>query len=252
MASAVTTLVIVLLGSPSGAEPKKLQISSAAEGPFRDNLVTPLWQGEGPLVPRDEVDASFFVKNNSGQSARATLAVVNRGRTNAFEQALTFEIDIDGTRATSTVPTTGSPGCTLITTGPTIAPGGVQGIDVSLAVADLAEQVGTARAASLDFVVTLSQVGPRGRTEICGEQAAAQPEVKGEQQTAGGGRDPDCERDVVVTLSGSPTCVPTVVDAGATYADGDPRSPRTALPLAVLLLATGVGMAVLAARRRTA
>jgi hypothetical protein len=143
------------------------------------------------------------------------------------------------------VPAPGSAGCSLVTTGPNIAPGGVQGIDIALAVADLQEQVGMEQAASLDFVVTLSQVGPRGQVKVCGEQAVAEPEVKGAQ-----GSDPDCDRDVVVTVAGNPSCVPTAVDAGASYGAGDPRSAGAIGVLAALALTIGAGMVVLAGTRR--
>ncbi len=257
---AVVALLVGLLSSPSQAEPKKLLVSNAAHGPFRDNLATPLFDDDGPFVPLDEASSTFYVKNNSKQAARATLAIVNRGGTNEFEDALTFDVDIDGTTTTSTVPAPGSPGCSLVLTGPSIAPGGVQGIDLSLAVADLQDQVGTDQAASLDFVVTLSQVGPQGQVKVCGEQATAQPEVKGAQgHGSGSGSGPgnggdgsgdggDCQRDVVVTVAGPPTCVPTAVDAGGTapYGGGESRSPLVVIGLALLL--AGVG-AVLRSRR---
>ena len=242
---AVATLV-VLLGSPSQAESKNLLVSSSPDGPFRDHLAKPLFKGEGPFVPRDRADSIFYVKNNSSDTARATLAVVNHGASSAFESALTFDVDIEGTKSSGALPGNGSDGCSLVTTGPSIAPGDVQAVDLSLAVADLASSEGMAQAASLDFVLTLSQVGENGQVDVCGEQ--------GEEGEAGEegepGSDDQCRRDVVVTVAGEPSCVPTVVDAGATYGMGEPRSPGTVAFLAAVLVSIGGGILLLAGRRR--
>ena len=255
-------LLVGLLSPPSQAEPKQLLVSDAANGPFRDNLATPLFDDDGPFVPQDEVSSTFYLKNNSQQAARSTLAIVNRGGTSEFEDALTFDVDIDGTTTTSTVPAPGSPGCSLVVTGPSIAPGGVQGIDLSLAVADLREQVGMGQAASLDFVVTLSEVFPRGQVKVCGEQATAQPEVEGARATGNdegngtgngsGGDGGDCERDVVVTVAGPPTCVPTAVDAGGTapFGGGEPRGPQVVTGLTLVVAGAGAGMVGWLSRRR--
>lgn len=269
VALSMTAVMIILLGSPSQAEPKKLLVSNYANGPFRDNLATPLFDDDGKFVPLDATSNTFYVKNNSKQTARATVQVVDRGTTNDFESALTFDIDIDGTSTGGTVPLPDSPGCSLVITGPSIKPGAVQAIDVSLAVADLTEQIGMDQAASLDFVVTLTQTGKNGQVEVCGEQAGAEPEVKGAQGNANGGdgnsgtdadpddADPDdgdeaadCERDVVVSVTGDPTCVPTAVDAGASYGAGDPRSGGIIAMLAALVASTGVAMVLLSGRRR--
>jgi hypothetical protein len=246
---ALAAVLLALLSAPSQADPKKLLVSNTATGPFRDNLATPLFDGAGRFVPLDEASSTFYVKNNSKQTARATLAVVNRGGSNDFEDALTFDVDIDGTAASGAVPEVGSKGCSLITTGPSIAPGKVQAVDISLAVADLQDQVGMDQAATLDFVLTLTQTGKNGQVEVCGEQATAQPEVKGAQ----GGRS-DCRRDVVVTVAGDPTCVPTAVDAGRaghpSYGAGDPRSALAVTGMAGLLAGLGAGLVLWANRRR--
>ena len=253
VALALAAVMVALLGTPSQAEPKKLLVSNSVNGPFRDNLASPLFAGDDPFVPLDAATSTFYVKNNSKQTARTTLAVVNRGGTNEFEDALTFDVDIDGTTSSGAVPEVGANGCSLITTGPSIAPGKVQSVDVSLAVADLEGQVGMDQAASLDFVVTLSQVGPKGQVKVCGEQATAQPEVKGAQGTEGqqGEQGEQCRRDVVVTAAGTPTCVPSAVAAGVpSYGAGQPRQPATVAGLAVVLLATGAGLVLWATRRR--
>ena len=242
----VVAVLIVVLSPPSQADPKKLLVSSAASGPFRDNLATPLFKDGAKLVPLDEATQTFYVKNNSHQTARATVAVVNRGATNAFEEALTFDIHIDGASTGGAIPLPGTPGCSLVVTGPSIKAGAVQAVDVSLAVADLQARVGTDRAASLDFVVTLTQTGRNGWVEVCGAQFAAQPEVKGHQGTTGG---TDCTRDVVVTASGSPTCVPTAVDAGTTLG-GVSRGPALGFVVAGMLILGRVGILLWGGRRR--
>lgn len=256
---AMTAVAVMTLGSPAQAEPKTLLVSSSASGPFRGNLATPLFAGQGKLVPRGAASSTFYVRNSSQEMARTTVALVNRGRSNDFESALTFGVDIDGTAVAGTVPVPDTPDCRMVTTGPNIAPGGVQAVDISLAVADLPGQVGMNQAASLDFVVTLTQTGSNGWVEVCGEQAVAEVEVKGEEGNATGGGTtgpagssddaPDCDRDVVVTALGAPTCVPTAVDAGATY-EGPPRGPREIAVLAGVLIATGAGMVLLAGLRR--
>jgi hypothetical protein len=250
MAFAVLTalgMLVLVLTAPSQADPKKLLVANSATGPFQTNLAHPLFEGSGPFVPLDQVSNAFYVKNNSSQPARVTVQVVNRGTTNDFEGALTFDVNISGTQSTGSAPETGSPGCHLVTTGPNIAPGAVQKVDVGLAVADLQQQIGMDQAASLDFVVTLSQVGPKGQIQVCGAQATAQPaEVKGEQATAG--QQGQCAKNVVVTVAGQPTCVPTAVDAGLSY--DEPRSPAEVGSLAILLMCGGATLMWWGNRRR--
>ena len=241
--TALAMLVLVLSG-PSQADPKKLLVGNSATGPFQNNLAHSLFDGAGPFVPLDQSTSSFWVKNNTPQPARLSVAVVNRGASNEFEQALSFDVNIQGTQSSGMVPDPGSPGCQLVTTGPNIGPGAVQKVDVGLAVADLQQQIGQNQAASLDFVVTLSQVGPKGQIQVCGAQATAQPvEVKGEQATAG-----ECAKNVVVTVAGQPTCVPTAVDAGLSY--DEPRSPAEVAGLAILLMGGGATLMWWGNRRR--
>lgn len=254
----LVAVAVVLLGSPSQADQQRLLVSTSADGPFRPTLASSLFAGSGRLVPLERTDTTFFVKNGSDVLVRPTVAVVDRGAGSTFRDALTVAVDLDGTTSTGGVPSPENPGCDLVATGPSLAPGEVQLVDVSLTVGDLTDQVGMGQAASLDVVVTLTQVGPRGLVDVCGEQAVADPEVQGEQGSAGGSDGsvtagpggPDCDRDVVVTVAGSPTCVPTEVDAGATYGGGEPRGAGEIALLAGLLVATGAGMVVWAARRR--
>ncbi len=94
------TAVVLPLVSPSQAVAKNLLVSNSADGPFRDHLSTPLFKGEGPFVPHDRAHNTFYVKNNSNDTARATLAVVNHGASSGFENALRFDVDIEGAKAT--------------------------------------------------------------------------------------------------------------------------------------------------------
>lgn len=244
---AVLTTLLVMLASTSHAEPKQLLVGNSPTGPFNGNLSRPLFHGEGPYVPRDRVTSTFWVKNNSHQVARATLAVVNRGGSNAFEEALSFDVDIDGVHSTASLPAPDRDGCRLITTGPDIEPGAVQAVDVTLLVADLEQQVGMKQAASVDFVVTLSQLGNNGQVKVCGDQAEADPpDVKGAQTDSG-----QCTDDVVVTVVGTPTCVPTVVDAGRAAPSGGPVRDAGVVGLAAgVLLGTGVLLLTWGSRRR--
>ena len=232
----------LLIPSPSQAEPKKLKVSSTATGPWSDHLTTPLFEGDGPFVPADAVPDRFYLKNSSNQPARATLAVVDRGATNAFEQNVTFTTDIGG--VTSTVPVLKTK-CKTYVTGPSIPAGGVQPVDVTLNFADVTGQVAMNEQASVDFVLTLSQVGPKGKVDICGAQAMAEPYT-------------ECasKNKTVVTVLGVASC-PQVKGVEASRADGGtlattgaPRGAGTLGALGLALLAGGAG--ILGVRRRRA
>ena len=238
-------LLVMLLAPASQAEPKRLLVGSGPTGPFRDNLGSPLFAGTGPLVPLDDVTRTFWVKNNSRQVARATVAVVNHGGSSDFERALTFGIDIDGVTASAGVPGAHEDGCRLVTTGPSIQPGQVQAVDVRLQVGDLAQRLGTDQTASVDFVVTLSQLGRQGQVEVCGAQATAEPtDGRGDHHQR-------CTNDVVVTASGTPTCVPTAVDAGRAAQDGEGpvRDPGVVGLAGAVLVGTGTALVLLRRRR---
>lgn len=246
VAVVIAAVVVVALGSPSQAEPKRLLVATSPSGPFVDNLATPLFGAADRLVPLARESSRFWVKNNSSQPARATLMVVNRAGSNDFERALSYEIRVGGTRAVAILPDPDRHGCRLAATGPNIAPGATQPVDVAAQLADLVGRAGTDQTASVDFVLTLSQVGPTGQIQVCGEQAIAQPpQVRG-------GHEGDCSRDVVVTTTGVPTCVPSAVSAGQdTSYDAVPaRGAGLAGLLAVSLLAGGATTLLLAVGRR--
>ncbi|MGN6131057.1 MAG: hypothetical protein ACTHOK_12025 [Nocardioidaceae bacterium] len=261
VATLATVLAVVtamlLTGSPTQADPKKLLVSNDGVT-WGDNLTKPLFGELGPLVPQDKVKSSFFLKNNSHQPARATLAVVDRGPANDFTQALTFDYDVAGTTTPIPVAVDQKPKCKTYVTGPSIEPGKTQQVKVGVNFADVAGQTATGQTSTVDFVLTLSQVGPNGRVDICGEQAPAQPYQ-------------ECKNPAlqVVTVVGKPTCAEVLgtealrggkqgTSAGASgnavgdsvlAATGAPRSVSTLLPLAVGLLVAGAGLMVVRRRR---
>jgi len=238
----------IVVSPPSQAESKQLLVSNTPAGPFSDNLATPLFADTGPWVPNDRASRTFYVKNNSQDVARTTVAVVNRSGPGDFVDALTFDVDLEGTTTTGALPAAGSEDCGLVATGPNIGPGELQAVDISMAVADLEGQQGMNHAASLDFVVTLTQSGPDGQIDVCGAQAEAEPEVRGVQDHD---EDADqCQRDVVVTAVGDPTCVPTVVAAGTSSDGTEPREPAVVAGWAGVLLAIGGSLVIWASRRR--
>ena len=198
---------------PAQARDAGLQVSRSASGPFADQLPGPLLDGIGLVVPLDVAGGTFYVRNSSPQVARTTVAVVNRGDRNALTGALTLTVDVDGTTVTGTLPPDGRR-CDLVATGPDLAPGAVQPVEVALEVGDLTGQRGTDERLALDVDVTLSHLGGGGRRRGV--------------RRAGVGRaapDADCERTAVVTLSGEHRCPPTAVDAGLHDGLGVPRDP---------------------------
>jgi LPXTG-motif cell wall-anchored protein len=247
-------LVATLLSSaPTQAEPKKLLVSSTGVGnAWADNLTRPLFDGVGPFVPRDQVPDRFYVKNNSKQPARATLAVIDRGASNDLAELLSFTVNVGGVESDVPVLVDSKKKCKSYVTGGSIPPGGVQPVDVTLRFADASGQRAMDETASVDFVLTLSQVGPKGKVDICGAQAVAEPyqlcsqpsiavvnvlgrsscpEVKGSSAIAG-----------AAPASGA-------VGSGHLAETGAPRSTGSLLGLAVALLASG---ALLVVRRRPA
>ena len=165
-------LVVALLGvlglnAPAYAEQKKLKLATTASGPFADHLTTPLFSGT--YVP-GSASSSFYVKNSSAQTARATISLVEKAPVNGFERALSFSASVDGTSGTP-VPLFEDKKknqCRTIVTGPTMAAGAVQRIDVAMHVADSAPMD---QRATFAFVVTLSQVTNKGKVDVCGPQS---------------------------------------------------------------------------------
>jgi hypothetical protein len=250
---AVVTAML-LTAQPTQADPKKLLVSNDGST-WGDNLATPLFGDLGPLVPQDSRTSTFFLKNDSKQPARATLAVVDRGPANDFTDHLSFTYDVAGTTTPVPVAVAQKPKCKTYVTGPSIAPGGTQAVNVGVSFDDVTGQTAMDETSTVDFVLTLSQVGPNGRVDICGEQALAQPYQ-------------ECKNPAlqVVTVIGKPTCAEVLgteamaggkqgTSAGATTgesvlaATGAPRSTSTLLPLAVGLLAAGAGLMAVRCRR---
>lgn len=233
-----------LAATPSAAAPKRLAVSNDGMA-WSSNLGTPLFEDAGRLVPQDSVDAAFFVRNDSDDPARATLAVVDRGPSSAFARNLTIDYTIAGA-GRSTVSVDPAKPCQSFVTGASIAPGDAQEVGVSLAFADVEGLATMDEPANLAFVVTLSQVGPKGTVDICGAQAVAEPYTVCENESS-----------AVVALVGETDC-PVVAGVEATGggqnsigglgATGAPRSLTAVLPLGIGLLIAGAGL--LAYRQR--
>ena len=253
---------------PAEAGDSGVQVSTSPTGPFRDQLHRQLFAGTGKLVPGDRVTRTFYVRNDSDVVARTTIAVSDSGPRNDFSEGIDVGVDL-GTVSSSGPLQTDDPDCTLTTTGSNLAPGAVQGVEVTLDFRDVTGTRGTAQRASLDLQVTLSQVGDGGVVETCGEQATddtddpddqGAPDDQGDQggNTGNGNVDDTCRQGAVVTVIGSQSCVPTAVDAGGREGPGAEPTVReqithSAFPTLVLL-GIGGGLAIgawpLARRRR--
>ncbi|HYH35149.1 MAG TPA: hypothetical protein VD814_08380 [Nocardioides sp.] len=232
----VLVAIPLVLAAPAHADPGRVLVSRSADGPFLEHLPQPLFAEDGPFVPRDVATRTLYVKNASPGVARTTLAVVDRGSRSVFESALTFDVRIGDSRSRASLTPTGERACELVTTGPEIPPGGVQAVDIGLEVADLTGTSGMGEQVTLDLVLTLSEVSSGGRVDVCGDQSPTQPAA-------------DCRRAAVVSVSGGPTCVPEVVDAGRH--EGAEAIPRSALGGAVgALLGTGLALVLWGGRRR--
>jgi len=232
----LATLLLAAVTGPAHADEPRMLVSRSASGPFTDQLAGPLLTGVGRVVPLDETTGTFYVKNATSASARTTVAVVYRGESNDLTGGLAVTVDAGGPRTTGSLPPDGRP-CDLVVTGPTVAPGEVQAVAVGVAVGDLEGQRGMGQRFSLDLDVTMSHLGRSGAVAGCGEQAAA-AEPTG----------PDCTSTAVVTLTGTPRCVPSAVDAGLV-----PRDPATAVAesAAWIVVAGGLLLLLAARRRRT-
>jgi LPXTG-motif cell wall-anchored protein len=174
--AAVATLApVLLLSSPSQAEPQRLKVSTSATGPWSDHLATALFDGAGAFVPQDSVTDTFYVKNDSHQPARATLTVLDRAAGNDFERGLAFTASIGGVTSDAPVVVDTTTSCRAYVSGPRIPPGGVQEVGVTLEFGDVTGKVAMGQQAGLAFVVTLSQVTPAGDIDICGAEEDAGP-----------------------------------------------------------------------------
>ncbi len=233
----------LLVSAPAAAGGSGVQVSASPTGPFRDQLPRQLFAGTGKLVPGDRVTRTFYVRNDSDVVARTSLDVSRSGQRNELADAIDVSVKLGDVSAGPVE--TGGPDCTLTTTGPDLAPGAVQPVEVSVAFDDVTGTRATAQRASLDFLVTLTQVDI-GVIETCGDQETADPEDE-----PPGGTAPDhdrCEDGAVVTVTGTPACVPTVVDAGQArehraHHSIRERVSRSAFP-ALLLLGVGGGLVI--------
>ncbi len=239
----------LLVSAPAEAGDAGVQVSMSPTGPFRDQLHRQLFAGTGKLVPGDRVTRTFYVRNDSDLVARTTVAVSGSGPQNELADVIGVSVDLGGVSSSGPLETD-DPDCTLTTTGPNLAPGAVQAVEVALELDDVTGMRAAAQHASLDLLVTLTQVGETGVIETCGEQATADPVPEGGD---GSGTNPDsdddhCEQGAVVTVTGTPSCVPTGVDAGRAreHRAHHPireQITRSAFP-ALLLLAVGGGLVI--------
>ncbi len=236
----------LLVSAPAEAGDSGVQVSTSPTGPFRDQLHRQLFAGTGKLVPGDRVTRTFYVRNDSDVVARTTVAVSRPGQVNELADLIDVSVDL-GAASSSGPVETDDPNCTLTTIGPNLAPGAVQAVEVALELDDVTGTQAAAQRASLDFLVTLTQV-KTGVIETCGEQETADPHPEPDPSGVAESDDDRCEQGAVVTVTGTPSCVPTVVDAGQARDDREHRSirdriTRSAFP-ALLLLAVGGGLAI--------
>ncbi len=151
----------------------RLQVRALGESDWSEDLRRPLFARAGLLVPTDRVHGGFEVRNDSSASARASLAVVSRGPVNKLTRSLSVGADVGGQRSARAL-TLSEPGtCQTLVTGPTIRPGGDQGVALSLDFPDVPGQTAAELRAELEVVVRLTQVGAAGTVDICGVQAEA-------------------------------------------------------------------------------
>ena len=164
-------LTMVGLGAPAHADPDRLRLSLSQSGPFTESLSTPLFSGS--YVPGTAA-SSFYVKNDSSSTTRATISVAPKSSYNAFEAALRFRASVGGQQGDVDVPLyvdKKKNQCRTIVTGPTINPGGVQKVDVTMLIDQAFPQPSSQQTASFSFVVTLSQVTNKGKVDVCGPQS---------------------------------------------------------------------------------
>lgn len=245
-----TLAPVLLLSSPSQAEPQKLKVSRSATGPWSDHLTTALFDGGGAMVPADSVTDTFYVRNDSPQAARATLSVPHHPARNGLERHLAVSAVLGG--ATSGVPLTGGTGsdCTAHVSGPRIPAGGVQEVAVTLHLDDVEGQVAMGQRADLGLVVTLSQVGPNQQTDICGAEDGAEPNA--------GCVDPSLAVVAVVGDGGCPEIKgeqikgEQILDAAGDLPDtGAPPGAGTLAGLGLACVAGGALLLVVRRRRET-
>jgi len=223
-------LTVVALGAPANADPDRLRLSLSQSGPFTESLSTPLFSGS--YVP-GSATSTFYVKNSSPSTTRATISLVPKNSYNAFEQALSFSASVGGVQGGAAVPyyeDKKKNQCRTMVTGPTINPGGVQKIDVAMTIASNFPQPTTTQTASFSFVVTLSQVTNKGKVDVCGPQSPGGQSVQ--------------------VLGAQSTNAKSVSSALAPTSSGAVRSSGFVFGLAAGVLGAGALLLVAARRRR--
>lgn len=227
LAALVVSAVLALAGSsPAHADPDRLKLGPSPGGPFAETLATPLFTGT--YVP-GTATRSFYVKNESPSTTRATIALVPRDAVNDFERALSFTATVGG-QSGAAVPLQQNRKkneCRTLVTGPTVDPGGVQRIDVTMVIDPALSRSAMKQSASFTFVVTLSQVTKQGKVDVCGSQSPG-----GSVQVLG----------ARATASGTSSRAPRELSAS-------PRSSAFVAGTAAAFLVSG-GMVLLVARRR--
>jgi hypothetical protein len=223
----VAALLGVVAGSPAHADPQRLMLGLDPAGPFTESLSTPLFSGS--YVP-GTATSTFYVRNESPSTTRATIALVSKEAVNELERSLSFSATVGGHAGTG-VPLHQDKKknqCRTLATGPTVAPGGVQRVDVTMMIDPDLSRTAMNQSASFTFVVTLSQVTTKGKVDVCGTQSpGGTTEVLGAGATA---------RSATVALTGSPTVT-------------TPRSASLVAGVATAFLLSG-GLLFLTARRR--
>ncbi|MGZ4429122.1 MAG: hypothetical protein ACXVXH_14025 [Nocardioidaceae bacterium] len=239
-----TTLIVcvggIAVGSSAAADGHELQLSSGG-ATWHDNLPRALFAHVGLLVPQDQVEDSFYVRNNSSVPARATIAVVApAGTPSDLARQLTVTTHVAGMSASTPLIFGPEHRCTTFLTGPDLAPGARQRVNVGVGFHDATAGQGQAQTTRVGLVVTLSQVAPKGLVDICGIQAPVErrPGAAGCQST----------RQSSVTLLGSSSvqrdCPETLPSTGA--------APGLGAALAYGLVLSGLGglIAMATGRRR--
>jgi LPXTG-motif cell wall-anchored protein len=150
---------------------------------------------------------------------------------NDLERHLNVSAELGGVTSGTPLTDGADSDCTAYVSGPSIPARGVQRVDVTLHLDVVAGQVAQAQEADVGMVVTLSQVGPNGRTDICGAEEGANP--------AAGCADPS---QVVLTVVGDDGC-PEI--KGEQTLDASGNLPETGAPLGTAAI-TGLGLACLA------
>lgn len=227
LALVAATVVVMAAAAPAQADPQRLMLGLDQAGPFTESLATPLFTGT--YVP-GSASSSFYVKNESPSTTRATIALVPKTAVNDFERSLSFAATVGGeVGAPIPLQVTGKKKneCRTIVTGPTIGPGGVQRIDVTMNIASDLSTSAMNQPASFAFVVTLSQVTTKGKVDVCGPQSPnGSARVLGAQAT-----------------------VSPEVGLRSQEITATPRNAAAVVGVASALLLAG-GLALVAARRR--